>query len=208
MALEANAALLRFGADPPRDADRAARRRLEIGLRSKAHDALAALDGIIVDAQTEIGVDPERLRILESIRGSIERQLLLARTFARIQQVRSAALAGSEFAGEVGAAAVAEAERADGLAAIARDPDPEAVNREETPVSDRDAMLAVVDRAATELAPADANLVGATMTMLTLLDRELIACRGELKRRGEVLEAIRRVAIGGTDSPVGVAATS
>ena len=75
-------------------------------------------------------------------------------------------------------------------------------------MSDRDAMLAVVDRAATELAPADANLVGATMTMLTLLDRELIACRGELKRRGEVLEAIRRVAIGGTDSPVGVAATS
>jgi predicted nuclease with RNAse H fold len=50
--------------------------------------------------------------------------------------------------------------------------------------------------------------VAATLAMLVLLDRELAACREELRRRVQVLEAIRRVAIGGIDSPVGVAATS
>ena len=100
-----------------------------------------------------------------------------------------------------------QAERTDGLASLARDPDSTAAAPEAS-ASDRDAMLAVVGRAESSLDPADTNLVAATMAMLALLDHEVIACHAELRRREHLLESIRRIAIGGTDSPVGVAATS
>lgn len=207
VAIEANAALLRFGADPSQAGSAAARRKYEIDLRSKAHAALTALDGIIVDAKAEIGADAERLHLLEAIRGSIERQLLLARTFARLQRVGPPELAQTEFGRAVAAAALVQAERTDGLASLARDPDSTAAAPEAS-ASDRDAMLAVVGRAESSLGPADTNLVAATMAMLALLDHEVIACHAELRRREHLLESIRRIAIGGTDSPVGVAATS
>lgn len=203
-ALEANAALLRFGGDASSRGDERSARRMEIGLRSKAHAALAALDGVIVDAQAEIGTDPERRRLLESVRGSIERQLLIARSFTRIRRVMTPQLGDSAFGRQVDAGASILAERAERLAQLARDPEAWI----ELPASEGDAMLAAVDRAERSLPQSDANFVAATTAMLVLLDRELVACHATLLQRRQVLEEIRRFAIGGTDSPVGVAATS
>ncbi len=203
-ALEANAALLRFGVDTSPQEAASAARRTEIALRSKAHAALTALDGVIIDAKAELGADPERLQLLESIRGSIERQLLLARSFARIRRVMAPALGDSEFGRQVASCASIQASRVDRLAQLARDPE----TTVDLPAGEGDAMLATVERAERSLPQADTNLVAATMAMLVLLDRELDACHSELLHRRHVLEEIRRFAIGGTDSPVGVAATS
>ncbi|MGA0173535.1 MAG: hypothetical protein ACO3NL_07810, partial [Phycisphaerales bacterium] len=169
-----------------------------------AHAALTALDGVIIDAKAELGADPERLQLLESIRGSIERQLLLARSFARIRRVMPPALGDSEFGRQVASCASIQASRVDRLAQLARDPE----TTVDLPAGEGDAMLATVERAERSLPQADTNLVAATMAMLVLLDRELDACHSELLHRRHVLEEIRRFAIGGTDSPVGVAATS